>query len=98
KPANVMLTKGGAKLLDFGLAKLRPAPISGFSAAVTQDARPLTSRGSLLGTGGSGFVFPADSSSASILGGAARSSSAETVGRCTHGLLPGCTMRPLCPR
>jgi len=50
KPANVMLTKGGAKLLDFGLAKLRPAPISGFSAAVTQDARPLTSRGSLLGT------------------------------------------------
>ena len=24
KPANIMLTKTGAKLLDFGLAKLRP--------------------------------------------------------------------------
>ena len=26
KPANVMLTKSGAKLLDFGLAKVQPSP------------------------------------------------------------------------
>jgi eukaryotic-like serine/threonine-protein kinase len=51
KPANVMLTNSGAKLLDFGLAKLRPqSPISGFSTAATQDAWPLTSQGSWLGT------------------------------------------------
>jgi serine/threonine protein kinase len=51
KPANVMLTKSGAKLLDFGLAKLRPVmPVGGFSMATTQDAQPLTSQGSLLGT------------------------------------------------
>ena len=37
KPANVMLTKSGVKLLDFGLAKLRPQPraVSGFSIAAT---------------------------------------------------------------
>jgi serine/threonine protein kinase len=39
KPGNIMLTKSGAKLLDFGLAKLRPAGAlgaEGVSAAVTQ--------------------------------------------------------------
>ena len=29
KPANIMLTKSGAKLLDFGLARLRPSPVVG---------------------------------------------------------------------
>ena len=44
KPANIMLTTAGAKLLDFGLAKLRPpgtVGADGFSAATTQD-EPLT--------------------------------------------------------
>ena len=52
KPGNIMLTKSGAKLLDFGLAKLRPAGTlgaDGFSAAATQ-SEPLTGRGTILGT------------------------------------------------
>src|SRR5215207_8724626 len=32
KPGNIMLTKGGAKLLDFGLAKLRPVATIGAGA------------------------------------------------------------------
>jgi serine/threonine protein kinase/Tol biopolymer transport system component len=52
KPANVMLTKSGVKLLDFGLAKLRPqiAAVGGFSTAVTQSTPPLTATGSIFGT------------------------------------------------
>ena len=52
KPGNIMLTKSGAKLLDFGLAKLRPPGAigrEGFSTETTQSA-PLTERGSILGT------------------------------------------------
>ena len=52
KPGNIMLTKAGAKLLDFGLAKLRqPGTLGGegFSTATTQ-SEPLTARGTLLGT------------------------------------------------
>jgi len=60
KPGNVMLTKAGAKLLDFGLAK--PAAMSALagngsapllSAAMTSpspQASPLTSAGMLVGT------------------------------------------------
>jgi Tol biopolymer transport system component len=52
KPGNVMLTGAGAKLLDFGLAKLTPrTEPSGavlYSAATTNYA--LTSPGSILGT------------------------------------------------
>lgn len=47
-----MLTKQGAKLLDFGLAKLRPLQdgvVAGVSAALT-DTAPLSGRGSILGT------------------------------------------------
>jgi TolB-like protein/Tfp pilus assembly protein PilF len=51
KPGNVMLTKAGAKLLDFGLAKLRqpemPAPLDSSARTMTE---PLTQAGEVLGT------------------------------------------------
>jgi serine/threonine protein kinase/tetratricopeptide (TPR) repeat protein len=46
KPGNVMLTKAGAKLLDFGLAK--PRPVARVADATTAD--PLTRIGTILGT------------------------------------------------
>ena len=54
KPGNVMITKSGAKLLDFGLAKLRPADArpqseSALSALPTQDGA-LTGEGTIVGT------------------------------------------------
>jgi len=53
KPANIMLTKSGAKLLDFGLAKLKPSEpagaVPGSSALMTQRA-DLTMQGSIVGT------------------------------------------------
>jgi Tol biopolymer transport system component len=49
KPGNVMLTKGGAKLLDFGIAKLRAAAVRG-SDATTGPEAALTSQGMVLGT------------------------------------------------
>jgi Tol biopolymer transport system component len=52
KPDNVMLTRSGAKLLDFGLAKAAeggPAPIDGLTSLPTQ-LKPLTQEGTILGT------------------------------------------------
>ena len=55
KPGNIMLTKSGVKLLDFGLAKLT-APPQGAESALTSlptalaESQPLTSRGTILGT------------------------------------------------
>ena len=52
KPGNIMLTKSGVKLLDFGLAKLAPAAhvgIAGMTGAATQTS-PLTGQGTILGT------------------------------------------------
>src|SRR5579864_1182861 len=50
KPGNVMLTKSGAKLLDFGLAK----PVQGMtaltSASMATMDKPLTGAGTLVGT------------------------------------------------
>src|SRR6266536_3147581 len=55
KPGNVMLTKSGAKLLDFGLAKFQPAARDATSsvsrlATEAQASQPLTERGTVLGT------------------------------------------------
>src|SRR5512141_1830756 len=54
KPGNVMLTKSGVKLLDFGLAKFqataRGESLSGASRLATQASSPLTERGTVLGT------------------------------------------------
>jgi Tol biopolymer transport system component/tRNA A-37 threonylcarbamoyl transferase component Bud32 len=53
KPGNVMLTKSGVKLLDFGLAKLAaPSQVSPVTSMPTalQESQPLTSRGTILGT------------------------------------------------
>lgn len=52
KPGNVMLTKAGAKLLDFGLARLEKPILTGdddLSGLATRD-KPLTAKGTLLGT------------------------------------------------
>jgi Tol biopolymer transport system component/predicted Ser/Thr protein kinase len=51
KPGNIMLTKSGAKLLDFGLAKTTPAVVaaSGLSVAPTIQT-PMTVQGTILGT------------------------------------------------
>jgi len=63
KPGNIMLTKSGAKLLDFGLAKpvatmamaggvgsLTPSTPTMSVAALTAQSAPLTQRGTVVGT------------------------------------------------
>jgi serine/threonine protein kinase len=57
KPGNVMLSKGGAKLMDFGLARAVVEPVatpSGESATLLMQsptaARPLTAQGTIIGT------------------------------------------------
>jgi len=50
KPGNVMLTKTGAKLLDFGLAKTFPAT-DGAAASISPSSEvPVTAEGTVLGT------------------------------------------------
>jgi eukaryotic-like serine/threonine-protein kinase len=49
KPANIMLTKTGAKLLDFGLAKVQLLP-AGNALSLATGSDPLTHRGAILGT------------------------------------------------
>ncbi len=52
KPGNIMLTKSGVKLLDFGLAKLQPSvaqSLSGVSILPTEQ-RDITREGTILGT------------------------------------------------
>jgi serine/threonine-protein kinase len=50
KPGNIMLARDGAKLLDFGLAKLEaPSAVVAESLLATED-KPLTAEGTLLGT------------------------------------------------
>jgi len=53
KPGNVMLTKTGAKLMDFGLAKsgsVSGAPASGLTLTSPVASRPLTQEGMVVGT------------------------------------------------
>jgi eukaryotic-like serine/threonine-protein kinase len=55
KPGNIMLTKAGAKLMDFGLAKAipsGPAPALSLTMTVSGTAatHPLTAQGTLVGT------------------------------------------------
>ena len=54
KPGNVMITKTGAKLLDFGLAKLAgsatPTPEVSTLSALPTEHRSLTAAGTILGT------------------------------------------------
>ena len=52
KPANIMLTRTGSKLLDFGVAKLRPrsGPIVTSTMSQTATAAPNTAHGTILGT------------------------------------------------
>ena len=51
KPGNIMITKSGAKLLDFGLAKFSlQAGLSSASTIETADEKPLTEEGLVLGT------------------------------------------------
>jgi len=53
KPGNVMLTKSGVKLLDFGLAKLRQAESGALPSrlsALPTEGQQLTAEGTILGT------------------------------------------------
>jgi serine/threonine protein kinase len=55
KPGNIMLTKSGAKLMDFGLAKATPAqqpPASSLTMTLSgpSGGQPLTAQGTVLGT------------------------------------------------
>jgi serine/threonine protein kinase len=51
KPGNIMLTKAGAKLMDFGLARTaEQAPVAEALTEMTAEGRKLTAEGTLLGT------------------------------------------------
>ena len=50
KPGNIMLTKGGAKLMDFGLARATGLPpVAGALSESPTGSRPLTAEGTIVG-------------------------------------------------
>jgi dipeptidyl aminopeptidase/acylaminoacyl peptidase/predicted Ser/Thr protein kinase len=51
KPGNIMLTQGGAKLMDFGLARpIGPTPTNDALTESPTVSRPLTAEGAIIGT------------------------------------------------
>src|SRR6185503_10474730 len=50
KPGNIMLTKAGAKLMDFGLARALPASRSMSDLSSPTMSRPITAEGTIVGT------------------------------------------------
>ncbi|HEX8027458.1 MAG TPA: protein kinase [Vicinamibacterales bacterium] len=50
KPGNILLTKSGVKVLDFGLAKITSGPDVDSSSIVETQAASLTAEGTVLGT------------------------------------------------
>src|SRR5580704_14191738 len=50
KPGNIMLTKTGSKLLDFGLAKAAVAPTSAVTLTDVPASSPVTEKGIIVGT------------------------------------------------
>ncbi len=50
KPGNIVLTKSGAKLLDFGLAKFIETPAPAGGTAMPTLTQPLTAHGTIMGT------------------------------------------------
>jgi len=50
KPGNIMLTKSGAKLLDFGLAKAEHGAATLASGSMATMSKPLTVEGTIVGT------------------------------------------------
>jgi len=50
KPGNIMLTKSGSKLLDFGLAKSAAGGVVPLATAMATEAKPLTQEGTIIGT------------------------------------------------
>ncbi len=50
KPSNIMLTKAGAKLLDFGLAKLQLSGGPGAGTSAITMTTPVTGEGTIIGT------------------------------------------------
>jgi serine/threonine protein kinase/Tol biopolymer transport system component len=50
KPGNILLTKSGVKVLDFGLAKIEQAPAGDSRSLMETHAASLTANGSILGT------------------------------------------------
>src|SRR5690348_13113227 len=50
KPGNIMLTAGGAKLLDFGLAKPAAPVLTGVTLSAARQHSPMTEEGMIVGT------------------------------------------------
>jgi serine/threonine protein kinase len=50
KPGNVMLTKAGAKLMDFGLARPAAAAVAAANTGAATVSKPLTEEGTIVGT------------------------------------------------